>query len=77
LLVRHDVNATTFAQVEGERERLMQIRSELVPIYQLGFHELGPAAHDMRLNLTVATGSLPRQRRTAQLSSANSLREYP
>jgi hypothetical protein len=57
LLVRHEVNATTFAQVEGERERLMQVRSELVPIYQLGFHELGPAAHDMRLNLRVATGS--------------------
>jgi hypothetical protein len=56
LLVRHEVSATTFAQIEEERERLMG-RSELVPIYVLGFHEHGPAAHDMRLNLTVATGS--------------------
>lgn len=56
MLVRHEVSATTFAQIEEERERLMG-RSELVPIYVLGFHEHGPAAHDMRLNLTVATGS--------------------
>jgi hypothetical protein len=56
LLVRHEVSATTFAQIEEERERLIG-RSELVPIYALGFQELGPDAHDIRLNLTVATGS--------------------
>jgi hypothetical protein len=56
LLVRHEVNATTYAQIEEERERPMQ-RSDLVPIYVLGSQELGPAAHDIRLTLTVATGS--------------------
>ena len=32
-------------------------RSDLVPIYIRGSEQLGPAAHDIRLNLTVATGS--------------------
>lgn len=75
MLVRHEVSATTFAQIEEERGRLMG-RSELVPIYALGLHEHGPAAHDMRLDLTVATGSLPRQSRLAQPSSPSSLHEY-
>jgi hypothetical protein len=55
-VVRHEVNATGFAQIDEEFDGLMG-RSELVPIYLLGSDELGPAAHDIRLNLTVATGS--------------------
>jgi hypothetical protein len=57
LLVRHEVTAATFDQVDGECERLIQLRSELVPIYVVSSDELGPAAHDIRLNLQLATGS--------------------
>lgn len=55
--LRHENNATTFAQIEEERERLMREPSEHVPLDQLGSDERGPAARDIRLNLTVASGS--------------------
>jgi hypothetical protein len=58
-------------------QRLMQARSELVLIYILGSDELGPDAHDIRLNLTVATGSFAKTVAHAQLSSANSPHVYP
>ena len=39
--MRQEVNAATFAQVDGECERLMQLHSELVPIYVIGSDEAG------------------------------------
>jgi hypothetical protein len=57
LLLRHENNTTTVAQIEEERERVAGEPSGLVPLDQLGSDELGPAAHDVRLNLTVVTGS--------------------
>jgi hypothetical protein len=57
LHLRHENNTTTFAQIEEERERLAGEPSELVSLDQLGSDERGPAAHGIRLNLTVATGS--------------------
>lgn len=59
LSVRHEVNAATFAQLEEELARPMG-RSDLVPIYMSGSQALGPAAHDMRVTLGVATGSFAR-----------------
>jgi hypothetical protein len=53
--VRHELSQGTPAQIRDESDRLIQQDSEVVPVYVVG-----PDARDLRLDLTVASGSFAR-----------------